>query len=161
MTTYGTIPTTTATTTAAAGEWSGFGAEFGALRPWDKMLSLTLPASLQDMVLRVKTNIPYYHTNYSIVILFVFFISLLWSPGALVMFIILMGAWFFLYFIRDDPMIILGCVVDDRWIVIFLTILTAVFILSRNAVTIMTGFLIGIFAVLMHSALSNVDHLQN
>lgn len=158
-TTYGTIPTTTAAT--KQGEWWWLGPEFGTLRPWDKMLSLSLPENFQDMVLRMKTNVHYYHTNYGVIVLFVFFLSLLWSPGALIIFIILMGAWVFLYFIREDPMIILDCVVDDRWIFIFLMVATVVFILSRDAVTIMTGILVGMFAVLLHAVLSNIDNLPN
>ncbi|KAI5664684.1 hypothetical protein M9H77_24007 [Catharanthus roseus] len=152
---YGTIPT--ATTTTLPETW--LTSDLGKRRPWKEMSSLSFPRSFKDSISRLKINISYFHMNYAIIIIFVLFLSLLWRPVSLIVFVLLTAAWFFLYFLREDPILIFGCEVDERVVLSVLTIATVVFVLTRATAGVLVGVSIGVAVALMHSVLSKIDDL--
>ncbi|GMH18074.1 hypothetical protein Nepgr_019915 [Nepenthes gracilis] len=168
MTTYGTIPTATNPSPAGNTGFVSLAKErirsgLGKRRPWAEMVaiqSFSLPSSYNDAVLRVRTNLSYFRMNYSIVVLLVLFLSLLWHPISLIVFIIMMVAWLFLYFLRDQPLVLLGRAIDDRIVLVVLSVLTLLFLfLTSVTVNIVVSLVIGAVVVLLHAAVRRTDDL--
>ncbi len=122
--------------------------------------SLGLPSKFAEAISRIRTNVGYFRMNYSIIVLLILFLSLLWHPISLIVFIVMMAAWLFLYFLRDEPLEIFGRVIDDRVVMIVLAVLTVVFLLLTHAtVNILVALLIGAVVVVVHAAVRKTDDL--
>ncbi|KAL6496966.1 hypothetical protein OROGR_028895 [Orobanche gracilis] len=169
MTTYGTIPTTSAPTgTPVNLEYISRAKErikagLGARRPWREMFEFHCfnpPKSFNEMAARVKTNVAYFRMNYAVVVLGFLFLSLLWHPISLIVFIAMMAVWLFLYFLRDEPLVIFGRLVTDRVVLVLLTLVTIFVLLLTDATTnILVSLLVGIVVVLIHAAVRKTDDL--
>lgn len=167
MTTYGTIPTSSSPETENFQYMSGVKARvqagLGIRRPWKEMFnfrSFNLPSSFRDALSRIQRNIGYFRMNYAIVILFIVFLSLLWHPISLIVFIVMMAAWLFLYFLRDEPLVIFGHTIDDRVILALLSILTLVFLLlTKVTLNVLISVLVGLAVVAIHGAFRKTDNL--
>uniref|UniRef100_A0A5B7BRK0 PRA1 family protein n=1 Tax=Davidia involucrata TaxID=16924 RepID=A0A5B7BRK0_DAVIN len=166
MTTYGTIPTSSPEgpnleylSRAKEQLTSGLGTR----RPWREMLNyraVNIPASFNDAVGRIRTNVAYFRMNYAIVVLLILFLGLLWHPISLIVFIVTMAAWFFLYFLRDEPLVLFHHTIDDRVVLIVLSVLTIVFLmLTQATVNVLVSLLIGVVVVATHAAFRNTDDL--
>ncbi|RVW51889.1 PRA1 family protein F2 [Vitis vinifera] len=152
MTTYGTIPTSSAGDSPSL-EFVSRAKErlrsgLATRRPWKEMFnirSIGLPINFPDAVNRVKTNISFFRMNYVIIVLLILFLSLLWHPISLIVFIVMMAVWLFLYFLRDEPLVVFHRTIDDRVVLIVLLILTIVFLLLTHAtLNILVSLLIGV-----------------
>ncbi|KAG0491838.1 hypothetical protein HPP92_005236 [Vanilla planifolia] len=98
--------------------------------------------------------------NYAIVVLLVVFLGLLWHPISLIVFIVMMGAWLVLYFLRDEPVVFLSHTIHNIYVLIGLSVVTLVILLLTNAtINILVSLLIGIVVVLIHAALRRIDDL--
>ncbi|KDP40791.1 hypothetical protein JCGZ_24790 [Jatropha curcas] len=168
MTTYGTIPTSTSPGATTKLEYISRAKErikegLGYRRPWKLMFnfrSLGLPASLAEAMVRVKTNVAYFRMNYAIIILIILFLSLLWHPISLIVFIVMMAAWLFLYFLRDEPLVVFGRTIDDRVVMIALGVLTIVFLLlTRVTLNVLVSLLVGVVVVVVHAIIRRTDDL--
>ncbi|KAJ9559663.1 hypothetical protein OSB04_004823 [Centaurea solstitialis] len=65
--------------------------------------SIGLPHGFSDAISRIKTNFGYFRMNYALIVLGILFLSLLWHPISLIVFVVSMAAWLFFYFLRDEP----------------------------------------------------------
>ncbi|PKA51808.1 PRA1 family protein F2 [Apostasia shenzhenica] len=166
MTTYGTIPSSAGGSSpldfiSRAKERSR--SALATRRPWREMVNahaFSFPRSIGEAYPRIRTNAGYFAMNYTIIVLLVVFLSLLWHPISLIVFIALMFAWLFLYFLRDDPVELLGRTIDDRYVLIGLSVVTLVLLLLTNATAnILISLLIGLAIVLLHSVLRRTDDL--
>ncbi|KAI3814930.1 hypothetical protein L1987_14579 [Smallanthus sonchifolius] len=166
MTTYGTIPTSSSGGTnleylSRAKERIKTG--LGTRRPWKEMFnlgSINFPHNVSEAFPRIKTNTGYFRMNYAIIILFILFLSLLWLPISLIVFVVLMAAWLFLYFLRDEPLLIFHRVIDDGVVLTVLSIVTIVLLLLTDAmVNILLSILVGAVAVVVHGVLRKTDDL--
>lgn len=103
---------------------------FATRRPWAELLShpssYSLPYPFSELRPRLRRNLNYFRVNYSIIILSVLFLSLLWHPISLIVYLIVFVAWWFLYFGRDEPILVLNRMVDDRLVLTTLGIVTIV-----------------------------------
>ncbi|XWS72173.1 hypothetical protein CRYUN_Cryun02cG0017300 [Craigia yunnanensis] len=98
--------------------------------------------------------------NYAIIILFLLFLTLVWRPVSLIVFIIMMVAWLFLYFLRDDPVSIDGFVIDDHIVMTVLLLVTiAMLFLTDVTDNIIVGLSVGLAVVLVHGIFSSTDDL--
>ncbi|OWM77030.1 hypothetical protein CDL15_Pgr010118 [Punica granatum] len=168
MASYGTIPAS-----AGAGESpkleyisrpkERFKSGLANRRLWREMFniqSMRLPSSFSYSLSRARTNIVYFRANYAIIVLLVLFLGLLWHPISLIVFIIIMAAWIFLYFLRDEPLEVFSRTVDDRLVLIVMAVLTVVFLLLTHAtINILVALLIGAAVVVAHATLRKTDDL--
>ncbi|KAK8543190.1 hypothetical protein V6N13_136278 [Hibiscus sabdariffa] len=164
MTTYGTIPAElppSSSFVSQAREQIRSG--LGIRREWREMAkteSISLPTNLNEALQRFRINASYFRVNYVIVVLFLLFISLLWHPVSLIVFIIMMAAWLFLYFLRDDPVSIEGFVIDDRIVMTGLLIVTVGMLMLTDVTgNIIVGLTVGSAAVIGHGMLRITNDL--
>lgn len=122
--------------------------------------SFSFPDDFKHSLSRINTNVSYFHTNYAMIVLFVLFLSLLWHPVSLIVFIVMMVAWLFLYFLRDDPIVICGYAVDDRVVLTILSIFTVVLLVTRATVNVVVGVSVGMAIVGLHGAFRMTDDLN-
>ncbi|XP_059645630.1 PRA1 family protein F2-like [Cornus florida] len=166
MTTYGTIPTSSKPggsfdylSRAKERVRSGFSTR----RPWKEMInfrSLKLPTGFGDAIGRIRTNFGFFRVNYAIVVLLILFLSLLWHPISMIVFLVMMAAWLVLYFLRDEPLVVFGRSIDDRVVLIVLSVLTIVFLFLTHATeNILIALLIGVVVVVVHAAFRKTEDL--
>ncbi|XVE51956.1 hypothetical protein DITRI_Ditri02bG0081600 [Diplodiscus trichospermus] len=170
MTTYGTIPTSSVPGPSTKLEYISRAKErikegLGARRPWKLMFnihSISFPGSLSEAFSRVRTHVAYFRMNYAIIVLLILFLSLLWHPISLIVFVVMMAAWLFLYFLRDEPLVVFNRTIDDRVVLIVLGILTIVFLLLTDAtLNILVSLFIGVVVILVHASLRRTDDLYD
>lgn len=167
MTTYGTIPTSSTSGTKNLEYISRAKARIKAglstRRSWNEMFnfnSINLPHGLFNSFSRIKTNINYFRANYAIIMLLILFLSLLFHPISLIVFVVMMAAWLFLYFLRDEPLVIFHRMIGDRAVLIVLSIVTVVLLLLTGAtMNIFSSVLIGFVVVVIHAAFRKTDDL--
>ncbi|KAL5068142.1 hypothetical protein RYX36_019029 [Vicia faba] len=132
-------------------------------RPWETFFSLqsfTPPHSLNESTHRIKRNLNHFRINYAMIILFTLFLSLLWHPLSLIVFLAVFAAWFFLFFFRDRPVVFLSCSIDDRLLLAALSSLTVVALVFTGVwLNVLLSVLLGAAVVVLHSAFRSVDDL--
>ncbi|KAM5547417.1 PRA1 family protein F3 [Rosa sericea] len=128
----------------------------GIQRPWLEMIQLQdlrPPSSFNQSIQRIRTNVAFFRMNYAIIILTILFISLLWHPISLMIFIVTMAAWLFLY-LHDKPLVVVGYEIDQRFLMAALFLVTALVLFLTNVkYNIIMALSIGLAFVLVHGAL--------
>lgn len=69
-------------------------------------------------------------------------------------------AWLFLYFLRDDPLIVFGRLIDDRMVMtglLLLTIITLFFTHARD--NLVVALSVSIVVIVIHGAVRETDDL--
>ncbi|KAL6955654.1 hypothetical protein U1Q18_018052 [Sarracenia purpurea var. burkii] len=170
MTTYGTIPTSVppsslndSTLEFLSRAKDRIRSDFSTRRPWKEMAppsAISLPGGAIDAAARFRDNAAYFRMNYAIIVLFVLFLSLLWRPISLIVFVVMMTAWFFFYFLRDEPLVVFNRTIGDRMVLISLSVATIVILFMTHAtVNIVVGLVVGMAVVAIHGALRWTDDL--
>ncbi|KAJ8498370.1 hypothetical protein OPV22_008922 [Ensete ventricosum] len=126
-----------------------------AQRPWLQLLDVTAlarPASAGDACFRLRRNIAYFRSNYTLLCISILAVSLLWHPASLVTFIALTAAWFFLYFTRDRPVILFGLPITDGTILGVLSVATIfALVFSNVGSTVFGATMIGTVIICLHA----------
>lgn len=154
-TTYGTFPA--AVTNRAMRQQIIRSGLLESRRPWKQMLSFSVPKTFADALTRLNANISYFFTNYAIFIMFLVFLCLLFRPVPLAVFVAVMAAWLFFYFLRDDPVSIFGYVVDERVVLAWLSIFTLVLLFLTVTVKVVVALVVGVVAVVVHGVFRKID----
>ncbi|KAF1865869.1 hypothetical protein Lal_00021098 [Lupinus albus] len=165
MTTYGTISTSPNNNNleyiSRARQTIKIG--LGTRRSWKLMFnhrSFNLPAAITAALSRFRFNVSYFRMNYATLVLFILFLSLLWHPISLIVFILIMAAWLFLYFLRDQPLVLVRHVVDDRVVLVVMAVITVVVLLLTQAtVNIAVAVSVGVVVVVVHAVFRKTDDL--
>ncbi|XP_022761111.1 PRA1 family protein D-like [Durio zibethinus] len=134
-------------------------------RPWRDFLDITavdFPSSFSDATTRIAQNLTHFPLNYTILLLLILFLSLIYHPLSVLAFLVILLAWFFLYFGRDreEPIVIFGLTIDDRLVIAALFGLTvAGLVLTGVWVNVLVAVAIGASLVILHAALRSTDDL--
>lgn len=134
-------------------------------RPWKEVVhthAFNLPNSIPDLYLRVQTNMSYFTINYVIIALFVTFFGLLWFPVSLIVFIVMLVAWHFLYFLRagEDEIVVYGKVVSNQIVLVGLSVSTFVAMFITGATwDILWSSVVAAVVLLIHAVFRKTDDL--
>ncbi|CAJ2627756.1 unnamed protein product [Trifolium pratense] len=132
-------------------------------RPWENFFafqSFTLPSSIHESTLRIKRNLNHFRINYATIILLILFLSLLWHPLSLIVFLAVFAAWFFLFFFRDRPVVFLTYSIDDRFLLAVLSALTVVALVFTGVwLNVLVSILVGAAVVVLHAVFRSIDDL--
>ncbi|CAN8311193.1 unnamed protein product [Cochlearia groenlandica] len=135
----------------------------GAARPWSEFLdlsALSFPSSVAEATTRLTQNLTHFRINYTIILSVLLSLTLITRPIAILAFVAVGLAWFFLYFAREEPLTIFGFTVDDGVVAVFLIGLTIASLVTTGvwlrAITTV-GF--GVLVLIIHAAFRGTEDL--
>ncbi|EOA37105.1 hypothetical protein CARUB_v10010304mg [Capsella rubella] len=135
------------------------------LRPWRELLELSalcLPHGYDEAMARLRHNTSYFRGNYALAVLVIVFLGLVYHPISMIAFIVVFIGWILLYFSRDanDSIVISGKEVDDRIVLVVLSLVTILALVYTDVgENVLVSLIIGLLIVGAHGAFRTTDDL--
>ncbi|KAM5552950.1 PRA1 family protein D [Rosa sericea] len=134
-----------------------------AHRPWSEFAdptALSLPSNLSDATTRLFQNLTHFRSNYAMVLLVVLFLSLIYHPVSIIVFLIVFAAWVFFYFSRDEELVVFGFPVGDRVVMAVLGVVTVVaLVLTHVWLNVVVSGVVGVVLVCLHAVFRGTEDL--
>jgi PRA1 family protein 1 len=126
-------------------------------RPWSEFANTSQmgrPEAIGDVLERVKENAEYYAFNYLVILVVMSGLTILTSPLAFLGGMFIVAAYFYLYFLNPEPLVVAGITFDNNIKAASITLFSLIVLWLTGAGATFTGlvFFVGIVA-LTHAAL--------
>ncbi|KAF8046019.1 hypothetical protein N665_4120s0003 [Sinapis alba] len=135
----------------------------GAARPWGEFLDLSafsFPSSFSDATTRLTQNLTHFRINYTIILSLLLALTLITRPIAILAFVAVGLAWFFLYFAREEALTIFGFTVDDGVVAVLLIGLTIAALVTTGVwLSALSTVGFGALILILHAALRGTEDL--
>ncbi|EPS62668.1 hypothetical protein M569_12125, partial [Genlisea aurea] len=136
---------------------------YAAARPWRiffDVSAFSLPLSYGDAMSRIRRNANHFRGNYAVICLAAVFCSLVYHPISMIVFLIASIGWLWLYLCREGPIAVFGRAVDDRIVLLTLSLVTVVaLVLTHAALNVLIGIIAGVIASGVHGGFRSTDEL--
>lgn len=132
-------------------------------RPWVELVDrsqLGKPESFSEAITRARKNWYYFRINYSLVLIGVVALSLIFNPGALFFLLALLAGWIYLYLVRSEPLVAFGRTFSEREVLAGMSLFTIAMIFMTSVGSILiTALMIGGAICFAHGAYRVPDDL--
>lgn len=159
--TYTSIPVTIPASEVISRSIQNLLASISRHRPWPEFVSsLTRPDPFPSALTRLRFNARHFRTNYILLIGACGFLSLIGSPGWLLVTAAVVWLWLVIYFFREDPLVVFGHHFSDWAVFVGLGLASlAVVWLSSGLGTLILGLGVGFLVCGLHGLIRDPEGL--
>uniref|UniRef100_A0A7N0RAD5 PRA1 family protein n=1 Tax=Kalanchoe fedtschenkoi TaxID=63787 RepID=A0A7N0RAD5_KALFE len=133
-------------------------------RPWREFASassFSLPDVFGEALMRLSRNLSHFRINYALISLTILFLSLLFHPISLIVFVLVALAWYYFYISgRDEPVTVLGWEIGDGVVLAVLSGGTVVVVgLTGVWLNVGVSAVVSLVVVCIHGVFRSVEDL--